>query len=582
MPKETGKIKIVSIIEKNINGTRYHRSKLILDGVNGKKLTINGEECEIVVDFYRVGEEGFDERLKNSDILQISYGFGDEPYKLGVVLDKYNVKFIQDLDDYFPLFPEHVDYGKVNYSKKLVPQIILADAITTTNERLANFIKVYREAEDGYFPISISPNYLPNEGQFEYREKVKGVGKIRVGICGSQSHLPDFKLLKGLIKILGNNKEFSQKCKFVITGYSKNQYWDEIKSFFSGLKAEVEVVNAINPENYMQLYDSIDILLAPLLNNEFNICKSNLKVIEASLRDIPVIASDVYEEKGVAVCSVKQPEDWQKWIKYLIKDDNYLRVGRELGEQNRKVNNWEKRVEDYLSVIGYALTSEYKGLEDVKMFGICYKDEQYTEYTPYMNWRKKVEDDSIFMEYPCIIDIIDNKLEDFNGYVGVVSHKLPIKTGLSKRIVNKLLKEVKYQEYDVINLTPNYTGLKNGYLKFSDEYHPTFMDKFTKLCGLLNLEVKEPKHVVIANQFIAKKEVYKRFLEEVIKPAIHILKTEMKEEGLENAKYTVGLNEEEALKNFGLPYYPMCVFLPERLLSIWCDNNLELKVVRLT
>ena len=44
--------------------------------------------------------------------------------------------------------------------------------------------------------------------------------------------------------------------------------------------------------HYYEHYGEIDVLLVPLLDNDFNKCKSQLKVIESAFANVAIIASD--------------------------------------------------------------------------------------------------------------------------------------------------------------------------------------------------------------------------------------------------------------------------------------------------
>ena len=58
--------------------------------------------------------------------------------------------------------------------------------------------------------------------------------------------------------------------------------------------------------NYATLYDEIDVLLVPLVDNQFNACKSELKMIEASVKGKPIIVSDVNPYKLCAISAIEK------------------------------------------------------------------------------------------------------------------------------------------------------------------------------------------------------------------------------------------------------------------------------------
>jgi hypothetical protein len=66
-------------------------------------------------------------------------------------------------------------------------------------------------------------------------------------------------------------------------------------------------VDSIRPTpnvfNYGYLYDQFDIAIAPLEDNKFTRCKSNLKIIEAGMKGLPIFVQNIHpytdEAKGV-------------------------------------------------------------------------------------------------------------------------------------------------------------------------------------------------------------------------------------------------------------------------------------------
>jgi glycosyltransferase involved in cell wall biosynthesis len=89
--------------------------------------------------------------------------------------------------------------------------------------------------------------------------------------------------------------------------------------------------------NYYQHYKEIDILLVPLVDNDFNNCKSQLKVIESAFSNTAVIASNTGPytidlvnaiEKGGAINEngnallVDPKKNHKEWVKYITKCAN--------------------------------------------------------------------------------------------------------------------------------------------------------------------------------------------------------------------------------------------------------------------
>lgn len=171
-----------------------------------------------------------------------------------------------------------------------------------------------------------------------------------------------------------------------------------------------------------------------------------------------------------------------------------------------------------------------------------------------------------------------------NNYTGVFSWKFPLKTGLSKEMVHHLIKD---ETVDVISFCGQEFKAKDGrafkYLEFTEIVHPGFMEGFNILCDYLGFKVQEPRCVIYSNFWVAKHEIYVDYVNNTLIPAIEFLERE------ENKWFTWrdagydkkgGLKKEDLKKYTGLDYYPMIIFLLERLPSIWVDNkNLTFKIL---
>ena len=205
-----------------------------------------------------------------------------------------------------------------------------------------------------------------------------------------------------------------------------------------------------------------------------------------------------------------------------------------------------------------------------KIYSIVYDGNQLHEYEKYDNSHiKSYEDKSYLFEYNCLLDIVDN----FNineDYLGIFSYKFPMKTGLFKKKLFKILEQ--NPNYDIYTFCSHRINLKGKYLQFTEKVHPGFLGLFNKLCNDLGLEVKEPKYIIYSNFFICKTEIYRKYVNEIIKPAIELLETKYKQEVWQNSNYK-GLEKDKLKQYTGLDYYPMHTFLCERLLSIWIENK---------
>jgi hypothetical protein len=75
--------------------------------------------------------------------------------------------------------------------------------------------------------------------------------------------------------------------------------------------------------------------LAPLLDNDFNRCKSELKILEAGSKYKPFIGTDMitYSRASANIDLCSSEDDWVESIKELVMDKQLREsLGRELGE----------------------------------------------------------------------------------------------------------------------------------------------------------------------------------------------------------------------------------------------------------
>jgi hypothetical protein len=97
----------------------------------------------------------------------------------------------------------------------------------------------------------------------------------------------------------------------------------------------------------MKMYEEADIMLIPLENTAWHSSKSNLKMLEAATKKVPVICSAVepyINDKEAPVMWVRNQSDWYRHTKYLVKNKN---AREDYGE---KIYEWAKAKYDLLKV----------------------------------------------------------------------------------------------------------------------------------------------------------------------------------------------------------------------------------------
>jgi hypothetical protein len=218
---------------------------------------------------------------------------------------------------------------------------------------------------------------------------------------------------------------------------------------------------------------------------------------------------------------------------------------------------------------------------DYKIYNIIYQDSQKDrcEFDVYKNTVNSLQDKSYLFEYNPILDIMSKDKEA--EYVGIFSWKFIDKTGFFKKKLDYLMEEnPNYDIYTICHPFPHITS--KGYYKFTEEYHPGFMDLFKKLCDDLNLDSREPKNIIFSNFLIVKWDLYKEFIEKIIKPAIELLETKYVDLAWKDANYKDGLSPNELGKFTGLNHYTFHTFILERLWSAYLQSRSDIKVINLT
>jgi glycosyltransferase involved in cell wall biosynthesis len=227
-------------------------------------------------------------------------------------------KVVLDLDDYWKLPPNHLNHGHYEeFGPRIEKNIGHSDLVTVTNEALLNKVKQFTDN------VIVLPNALPfGRNQFTYDRRKSD--RVRIFWAGGATHEPDLKLLKNPIQRLIGLKD---KIQMVLGGYCDSDtvskyVWDRMFSYFTaGGKLPYMKLHGTGPTDYMQMYENADIMVIPLEDTDWHSCKSNLKILEAASKRIPVIVSNVApynQDKDAPVLWVNNQKDWFSHLNYLI------------------------------------------------------------------------------------------------------------------------------------------------------------------------------------------------------------------------------------------------------------------------
>jgi hypothetical protein len=565
------KLRVLGIIDSK--GSRYHRVKLPLEKLVGKSV----EDKEIEVKFLETINL-VEEDLKDVNVLYANRAVPIDAVKLSSYLEKYSIKFILDLDDVIEVDSGHLGANLFNQWIPIIyRQLILADLVTVSALELVESVLPFNHN------VAYIPNFIPfEEGQFTWDGNRVKSDKIRFGIVGSLSHINDINSIRDIVKKIASDREFQEKAKFVLAADENSPTWKKIISVFKHKNVELEILEPKSVDEYMSLYDNIDVLLHPLVDNKFNRSRSNLKILEAATREIPVITNSFMESKGLnCFLPIKKNSDWYKIIKAFIKNKDYREIGKEIKKFLIEKYPYSIGVDKRLELLEYVLNKEEKKLEDVKIWTITYDEKQHSPFETYDNSHiRTLEQNSHRFEYNVLLDICKNKLDDVEGYVGVFSYKFGQKTGLYPKMLNRLLLSKKYQEYDFINLVQKYWRDGKEYLQFSEEQHPGLLERLEEVCKVVGLKYyNNPSTVNYSNFYLMKKEYFQDYVNNYVIPALEYMEVKP-ERFMVDAQYKGGLDAEKLKELTEMEFYSFHTFVLERMLIMYLENK-QLKTLNL-
>lgn len=218
---------------------------------------------------------------------------------------------VYELDDYLqslPLKSVHKKDMPRDVLKSLRSALSFADRFVVSTDALAEAFADYH-SDIKVIKNRLNPSIwdgLSNAREFDLSKRP------RVGWAGGIGHTGDLEMILDVIK------ELADEVDWVFFGMTpvENMY---VKEFHPGVPIE------IYPSKLAGL--NLDLAIAPLEQNKFNECKSNLRLLEYGICGYPVICSDIrcYSDDALPVTRVKNRfRDWVSSIRDHINNREYL------------------------------------------------------------------------------------------------------------------------------------------------------------------------------------------------------------------------------------------------------------------
>jgi glycosyltransferase involved in cell wall biosynthesis len=239
---------------------------------------------------------------------------------------------ILELDDNpFEIDENHYAFKNIGIGsqneRNVFDMLNFCDAVICSTEYLKDTVQLYNH--NAY----VIPNAI-NFNIWDNLTKTKNDKQLTIGWAGANGHKKDLKLISEvLIRILERNKHVIVKTLHGAKDLIKHERFINDNTWTNILKY---------PQKFADM--GFDIGLAPLWDNEFNRCKSNLRYLEMSALKIPVIASNVEPYKksitdGVDGLIAKSKKDFIDKIQFLIDNEDERYIIGYTAYQNIK-DNW--------------------------------------------------------------------------------------------------------------------------------------------------------------------------------------------------------------------------------------------------
>ena len=337
-----------------------------------------GDEFDVDI-VYNMPNGDLEAFLKQYDLIHIHKQL-DKQCKIIDMIKFLGIPVIVDIDDHFKLGNDHpmsITAKKERWHEPIINHLKKADYVTTTTPIFADVIKQHNKN------VKVFPNAInPEEKQYAVAKNPR-TDKLRVGIICGSSHLKDLELLSGIATQVNKDKVQFVLCGFDTRGtrtiykdngevetrpiYPQESVWCDYEKIFTDnyrtispehkdflMKYMAGVDDPFTNEPYRRMwtrnindyathYQNVDVLIAPLKENDFNKVKSELKEIECGFTHTAFIGQNFgaytinlvpmiekggkINEEGTAllVDSSKNHKQWAKYINKLADDADMLK-----------------------------------------------------------------------------------------------------------------------------------------------------------------------------------------------------------------------------------------------------------------
>ena len=289
----------IGYVSSSNGGVDYHRLIRPLGALNG-----NGFE---VVRYNAIPYDN----VKDVDVSVVVFNrrlwHGEQSLVIATLQAK-GIKVICDVDDYWVLNADHILYRE---HKAITPKIIeavkSADEVWCTHELLAERCRKLNSR------VTIVPNGIAFEDEQWAYVPPPDTRETVIGYIGGTTHINDIAMT------IYAWRKFP-KFRPMLCGITK-----ENTDIFGGMGAmmsngyarKIDLLEATDSHNYGTMYNGCHVAIAPLVDNAFNRCKSNLKILEAGAKGRMILAQNIHPYTSIKHDGVIHVSNWSDAFRQL-------------------------------------------------------------------------------------------------------------------------------------------------------------------------------------------------------------------------------------------------------------------------